>query len=66
MVSGTGAGAAVVAETTGDAGDGTAVTWIAVGSGVGPAGTGTAVCAGAGAPVGEGIVPDAGEPVRDV
>lgn len=65
MVSGTGAGA-VVAETTGDAGDCTAVSGSGVGSGKGTAVAGTAVCAGAGAPAGEGIVPDAGEAVRDV
>ena len=65
MVSVTGAGA-VVAETTGDTGDGTPVTGSAVGSGNGTAGAGTDVCAGAGALAGEGIVPDAGEPVRDV
>jgi hypothetical protein len=65
VLSGTGAGA-VVAETTGDTGDGTAVTGSAVGSGNGTAVAGTAVCAGAGAPAGEGILPVAGEPVRDV
>ena len=64
MVSGTGAGAAVVAENTGDAGDGAAVTWTSVGYDDGTAVAWTAVCAGV--PVGEGIIPDAGELVRDV